>query len=63
MERLEQTYRRLDVTKYAYTASAYGYDDVLEVCETGFVLGARAMLMTILARAGVVTSGTGGLTA
>jgi len=38
LERLEQTYRRLDATKYNYTASAYGYDDVLKVSEHGFVL-------------------------
>lgn len=37
LERLEQTYRRIDATKYAYTASAHGYDDVLEVSEAGFI--------------------------
>jgi uncharacterized protein len=38
MQRLEQTYRRLDATKYNYIANVYGYDDVLEVSEHGFVL-------------------------
>ncbi len=38
MQWLEQTYCRLDATKYRYTASAYRYDDVLEVSEHGFVL-------------------------
>ncbi len=38
MERLVQTYGRLDATRYAYTSPGYDYDDVLEVNETGFVL-------------------------
>jgi len=36
--RLEQTYRRLDETRYAYAAPMFGYDAVLEVSPTGFVL-------------------------
>ena len=38
LERLEQTYRRLDARRYAYAAPAYGYDDVLTVADCGFVL-------------------------
>ena len=38
MDHLRQTYRRLDQARYAYTASVYTYDDILEVSEAGFVL-------------------------
>ncbi|TGQ70878.1 hypothetical protein EN829_000260 [Mesorhizobium sp. M00.F.Ca.ET.186.01.1.1] len=36
--RLEQTYRRLDTTRYAYTAAMFGYDEVLDVSPHGFVV-------------------------
>ena len=37
MDRLEQTYARLDSHRYRYTAPAYGYDDVVAVSPEGFV--------------------------
>jgi len=37
LERLEQTYKRLDAGRYRYTAPAYGYDDLLTVAATGLV--------------------------
>ncbi|TIO06262.1 putative glycolipid-binding domain-containing protein [Mesorhizobium sp.] len=36
--RLEQTYRRLDGTRYAYAAPMFGYDEILEVSPAGFVV-------------------------
>ncbi|TIV95157.1 MAG: hypothetical protein E5V74_22385, partial [Mesorhizobium sp.] len=36
--RLDQTYRRLDESRYAYAASAFGYEAVLTVSSAGFVL-------------------------
>lgn len=36
--RLDQTYRRLDESRYAYAASAFGYEAVLTVSPVGFVL-------------------------
>lgn len=36
--RLEQTYRRLDETRYAYAAPMFGYDEVLEVSPAGFAV-------------------------
>ncbi|WP_224546093.1 putative glycolipid-binding domain-containing protein [Mesorhizobium sp. CA16] len=38
LSRLEQTYRRLDDSRYAYAAPVYGYDAVLTVSPAGFVL-------------------------
>ena len=35
---LEQTYRRIDECRYAYDAPMFGYDAVLEVSPTGFVV-------------------------
>lgn len=37
LDRLDQTYQRLDGHRYRYTAPAYGYDDVLTVSPEGFV--------------------------
>ena len=37
LDLLEQSYRRLDAGRYAYAAPRFGYEAVLEVCETGFV--------------------------
>lgn len=36
--RLDQTYRRLDAVRYAYAAPVFGYDAVLGVSASGFVL-------------------------
>ncbi|WP_192251283.1 putative glycolipid-binding domain-containing protein [Mesorhizobium silamurunense] len=38
LERLDQIYRRLDDTRYAYAAPKFGYDEVLEVAPSGFVV-------------------------
>lgn len=38
LTRLDQTYRRLHERRYAYASPAYGYDQVLEVASSGFVL-------------------------
>ncbi|RUU06397.1 hypothetical protein EOD23_13930 [Mesorhizobium sp. USDA-HM6] len=38
LERLDQTYRRLDDNRYAYAAPTFGYDEVLEVAPSGFVV-------------------------
>jgi hypothetical protein len=38
LERLEQTYRRIDETRYHYVARRYDYDDVLVVSPDGFVI-------------------------
>lgn len=35
---LEQTYRRLDERRYAYSAPVYGYDEILDVSPHGFVV-------------------------
>jgi len=35
---LEQSYRRLDGTRYAYTAPMFGYDEILGVSPHGFVV-------------------------
>ena len=35
---LEQSYRRLDEVRYAYSASVYGYDAILDVSPHGFVV-------------------------
>lgn len=37
LERLDQSYRRLDASHYAYAAPRFDYEAVLEVAETGFV--------------------------
>lgn len=37
LERLDQSYRRLDASRYAYAAPRFDYEAVLEVAETGFV--------------------------
>jgi hypothetical protein len=37
IERLDQTYARLDERRYRYTAPAYAYDDVITVSSIGFV--------------------------
>lgn len=37
LDRIDQTYVRLSGTRYAYASPAYGYDEVLEVSEVGFV--------------------------
>lgn len=34
---LEQSYRRLDQTRYAYSAPLFGYDEILGVSQHGFV--------------------------
>nr|WP_246672625.1 putative glycolipid-binding domain-containing protein [Mesorhizobium sp. B2-3-11] len=36
--RLEQTYRRLDETRYAYAAPLFSYDEILGVSPHGFVV-------------------------
>lgn len=36
--RLDQIYRRLDRTRYAYRSPRFGYDETLQVSEEGFVL-------------------------
>ena len=38
LERLDQTYRHLDDTRYAYAAPKFGYDQVLKVAPSGFVV-------------------------
>ncbi|TIR23242.1 MAG: hypothetical protein E5X34_14280 [Mesorhizobium sp.] len=38
LARLDQTYRRLDESRYAYAASAFGYEAMLTVSSAGFVL-------------------------
>jgi hypothetical protein len=38
LQRLEQTYRRLDASRYAYTASAYQSEEVIDVSANGFVV-------------------------
>jgi hypothetical protein len=38
LERLEQTYQRLDELRYRYIAPAYSYDDVITVSPIGFVV-------------------------
>lgn len=38
LERLDQSYRRLDGSRYAYAAPKFGYDAVLTVSSAGFVL-------------------------
>ncbi|AZO21554.1 MULTISPECIES: putative glycolipid-binding domain-containing protein [unclassified Mesorhizobium] len=38
LERLDQTYSRLDDTRYAYAAPKFGYHQVLEVSSSGFVV-------------------------
>jgi len=38
LSRLEQSYRRLDESRYAYAAPIFGYDAILEVSPAGFVL-------------------------
>ncbi|BAB50328.1 putative glycolipid-binding domain-containing protein [Mesorhizobium japonicum] len=35
---LEQSYRRLDETRYAYSAPVFGYDEILGVSPHGFVV-------------------------
>jgi hypothetical protein len=37
LDRLEQTYKRIGKSHYAYAAPLYRYDEILEVSETGFV--------------------------
>jgi uncharacterized protein len=37
LERLDQSYRRLDEHRYHYRSPAYGYDDVITVGPSGFV--------------------------
>jgi uncharacterized protein len=37
LERIEQSYRRLDESRYHYTSPAYDYDEVLVVSPDGFV--------------------------
>lgn len=37
LDRLEQTYARLDESRYRYTAPAYAYDELLTVAATGLV--------------------------
>ena len=37
LEQLDQSYRRLDASRYAYAAPRFGYEAVLEVAETGFI--------------------------
>lgn len=37
LDRLEQTYERLEEARYRYTSPAYGYDEILEVSASGFV--------------------------
>ncbi|TIN25644.1 MAG: hypothetical protein E5Y31_16105 [Mesorhizobium sp.] len=36
--RLDQSYRRLDTVRYAYTAPMFGYDETLEVSPQGFII-------------------------
>ncbi|TIU61174.1 MAG: hypothetical protein E5W15_32580, partial [Mesorhizobium sp.] len=36
--RLDQTYRRLDESRYAYAAPMFGYEGVLTVSLAGFVV-------------------------
>lgn len=36
--RLEQSYRRLDETRYAYAAPMFGYEEILDVSPHGFVV-------------------------
>ncbi|TGQ46046.1 hypothetical protein EN859_006150 [Mesorhizobium sp. M00.F.Ca.ET.216.01.1.1] len=36
--RLEQTYRRLDEARYAYAALMFGYDEIMEVSPSGFIV-------------------------
>ncbi|RWA71725.1 MAG: hypothetical protein E5X49_12990 [Mesorhizobium sp.] len=50
LERLDQTYRRLDDTRYAYAAPAFGYDEVLEVAPSGFVVDYPGLWTTIALR-------------
>ncbi|TPI18865.1 putative glycolipid-binding domain-containing protein [Mesorhizobium sp. B4-1-1] len=38
LERLDQTYRRLDDSRYAYAAPKFGYDQVLDVSPSGFIV-------------------------
>ena len=38
LERLDQTYRRLDDSRYAYAAPKFGYDQVLEASPVGFIV-------------------------
>jgi len=38
LERLDQTYCRLDNNRYAYAAPKFGYDQVLEVLPSGFIV-------------------------
>jgi hypothetical protein len=37
LDRLDQTYQRLDARRYRYSAPAYGYDEALTVSAEGFV--------------------------
>ncbi|KUM25226.1 hypothetical protein AU467_04485 [Mesorhizobium loti] len=50
LERLDQTYRRLDGTRYAYAAPAFDYDEVLEVAPSGFVVDYPSLWTTIALR-------------
>ncbi|MEI9420096.1 putative glycolipid-binding domain-containing protein [Mesorhizobium sp. Cs1299R1N1] len=49
LARLEQTYRRLDETRYAYAAPLFGYDEILGVSPHGFVVDYPGLWISVTA--------------
>ncbi|WP_246681604.1 MULTISPECIES: putative glycolipid-binding domain-containing protein [unclassified Mesorhizobium] len=47
----DQTYRRLDDSRYAYAAPKFGYDQVLDVSPSGFIVDYPGLWKAIALRA------------